>query len=107
MNHRDSRVPPAWPIREWASRQATRAGRPSRLHQDDMTARPPDLLSNGAGRYYLQCDRCRRSSPTWPAPDGLRLLAAAQAADWTVGPDYRVLCPTCRRRGERIGGVRA
>jgi hypothetical protein len=64
-----------------------------------MTSILPGLLSNGAGRWFALCDRCGRSSPTWPTCDPLRVLAVAQAAGWRAvrreDGGHVLTCPRC------------
>jgi hypothetical protein len=76
-----------------------------------MTDTEPTLTytySNGLGRWFGQCVGCRRSSPTWPAPDGLRLLALATGAGWRAErrADGRHLlrCPACVRLRPHVTG---
>lgn len=65
----------------------------------------PDLRSNGAGRWWLPCARCRRGNPCpeWPAPDVLRLLADAARLGWRVVSHadgrHEAYCPRCVVRG--------
>lgn len=66
------------------------------------------MLSNGDGRYFLRCRDCLRTSPTWPANDTWRVLAAAKAGGWLVetathGRGYVVTCPACVRRADKVG----
>jgi hypothetical protein len=75
------------------------------------TTQPAVALLGATGRWFAQCHGCQASSPTWPAPDDLRVLAAARAAGWQVRTRpaawfavtgrFYLVCPRCVKAGAR------